>query len=154
MSFSKETWGNTVWFLFHTMAYKIKEEEFTNSKNDIIYAITTICENLPCPDCSKDASNVLKKANFNNIFNNKKSLQLYLFNFHNYINSKLNKPLFSVSELDEKYSKANFDIIYNNFLIIFNSNSNVPQLMSASFHRQHNMPKIINAIKNIKKNFI
>ena len=59
-----------------------------------------------------------------------------------------------MSELDEKYSKANFDIIYNNFLIIFNSNSNVPQLMSASFHRQHNMPKIINAIKNIKKNFI
>ena len=153
MSFSKETWGNTVWFLFHTMAYKIKEEEFTNSKSDIIFAITTICENLPCPDCSKDASNVLKKFNFNNM-NTKNDFKIFLFRFHNCINSKLNNPLFTENQLDEKYSKANFDIIYNNFLIIFNSNSNVPQLMSASFHRQHNMPKIINAIKNIKKNFI
>ena len=26
--------------------------------------------------------------------------------------------------------------------IIFASNSNTPQLMSATFHRQHNLPKI------------
>ena len=153
MSFSKETWGNTVWFLFHTMAYKIKEEEFINSKNDIIYAITTICQNLPCPDCSKDASDLLKKTNFNNM-NTKNDFKEYLFRFHNHINKKLEKPVFTENKLDEKYSKANFNIIYNNFLIIFNSNSNVPELMAASFHRQHNMPKIITAIDKIKKNFI
>ena len=42
------------------------------------------------------------------IFNNKKSLQLYLFNFHNYINSKLNKPQFSQTVGQMFYNKNDF----------------------------------------------
>ena len=44
-------------------------------------------------------------------------LKLLLFNFHNHVNRKLKKPIFEKSELDDKYSKANFRAIYNNFFI-------------------------------------
>tara|TARA_B100000900_G_scaffold414467_1_gene441186 strand:+ start:3168 stop:3629 length:462 start_codon:yes stop_codon:yes gene_type:complete len=148
MSFDKTTWGNSVWYIFHSLAYKINESHFNEVKDDFIYIIKTVCSNLPCPECSNDAMNELNKVQFNNI-KSKEELKLLLFNFHNHINKKLNKPIFELSKLDDKYSKANLNAICNNFYIIFMSNSNIPQLMSASFHRKHNLPKIKIAIEKI-----
>ena len=152
MSVDKEIWGSTTWYLFHTLIHKIKETEFLKLKNDYVYIIKTICSNLPCPECSQDATKLINKINFDNI-NSKQEFKLLIFNFHNHINIKLNKPLFDENDLDEKYSKANFDTIYNNFFYIYNLNSNVPQLMSQSFHRKHNIPKIKNSIDKIKNYF-
>ena len=64
MSVDKEIWGSTTWYLFHTLIHKIKESEFLNLKNDYVYIIKTICSNLPCPECSQDATKLLSKVNF------------------------------------------------------------------------------------------
>jgi len=153
MSFSKEIWGSSVWNLFHTIAHKIKEDKFLFHKSNIIYIIENICNTLPCPDCSKDASAMLKKVDFAQI-NSKADFKLLMFNFHNAINTKLKKPLFDFNELDNKYSKANIDAIYNNLNIIYTSNSNVPQLMSSSFHRHHLFPKIKDTLRIIRQDLI
>tara|TARA_B100000424_G_C22912132_1_gene485267 strand:- start:527 stop:988 length:462 start_codon:yes stop_codon:yes gene_type:complete len=152
MSFDKTTWGNTVWYLFHTLIHKIKESDFNEVKNDFIFVIKTISSNLPCPECSEDAKIQLNKINFDNI-NSKEELKLLLFNYHNYVNKKLNKPIFDFSQVNDKYSKANIRIIYNNFFIIFSSNSNIPQLMNISFHRKNNLPKIRIALDKIIAKF-
>jgi len=96
----------------------------------------------------QDSDNKLSKVQFDNI-SNKEELKLLLFNFHNYVNRKLGKSNFEMSQLDDKYSKANIWAIYNNFFKIYNSNSNTPVLMSASFHRQNNLPKIKIALDKI-----
>jgi hypothetical protein len=153
MSFSKEIWGSSVWNLFHTIAHKIKEDKFIFHKSNIIYIIENICNTLPCPDCSKDATAMLKKVDFAQI-NSKADFKLLMFNFHNAINTKLKKPLFDFNELDDKYSKANIDAIYNNLNIIYTSNSNVPQLMSSSFHRHHLFPKIKDTLRIIREDLI
>ena len=69
MSFSKEIWGSSVWNLFHTIAYKIKEDKFEFHKSNLIYILENICNTLPCPDCSKDATDMLKKVDFTKINN-------------------------------------------------------------------------------------
>ena len=153
MSFSKEIWGSSIWNLFHTIAYKIKEDKFEFHKSNLIYILENICNTLPCPDCSKDATDMLKKVDFTKI-NNKEDFKLLIFNFHNAVNSKLKKPLFDFNELDNKYSKANIDIIYNNLNIIYTSNTNIPQLMSSSFHRQHIFPKIKETLIIIRQDLI
>jgi hypothetical protein len=153
MSFSKEIWGSSVWNLFHTIAHKIKEDKFLFHKSNIIYIIENICNTLPCPDCSKDATAMLKKVDFAQI-NSKADFKLLMFNFHNAINTKLKKPLFDFNELDDKYSKANIDAIYNNLNIIYTSNSNIPQLMSSSFHRHHLFPKIKDTLRVIREDLI
>lgn len=153
MAVSKEIWGNNVWNLFHTIAHKIKEDRFEFHKNNIIYILENICNTLPCPDCSKDATEMLKRVNFSQI-NNKADFKLLIFNFHNAINTKLNKPLFDFNELDNRYSKANIDILYNNINIIFTSNTNIPQLMTSSFHRNILFPKIKEALRTIREDLI
>jgi len=153
MSFSKEIWGSCVWNLFHTIAHRIKEDKFEVHKNNLIYILESICNTLPCPECSKDATNMLKQINFNAI-NNKAEFKLLIFDFHNAINAKLKKPQFDFNELDSKYENANIDIIYKNLTIIFTSNSNIPQLMSSSFHRQHSFHKIKAVLLTIQQDFM
>lgn len=148
MSISNQVWGNNTWYLFHTIAHKIKESSFLEIKDDLIFIVKNICSNLPCPECSKDATEKLNKVNFNTI-NTKEDFKLLLFNFHNAINKKLNKQLFKFEDLDEKYKNANINILYHNFNIIYSQNSNVPQLMSASFHRQHILPVIKQKMEKI-----
>lgn len=147
----RDVWGNNIWYLFHTIAEKIDDNKFKESINDIEDVIKLICGNLPCPDCSKHASAEMAKVNFKSM-TNKKQLKTMLFNFHNYVNKNLKKPLFKEENL-EKYKLANINLIINNFFIIFNSNSNIPQLMNQSFHRQHNLPKIKDALQRIQHNF-
>ena len=153
MSFSKETWGNNIWYLFHALAHKIREEKFEFQKNNFFFIIKTICTKLPCPDCSRDATNMLNKIDFNTI-KNKNDLKLFLFNFHNAINAKLNKPQFYFENLDAKYNNVNIDALYNNLNIIYISNTNIPQLMSSSFHKDLVFPKIKQALNTIKKDLI
>jgi hypothetical protein len=150
MSLSKETWGNNIWYLFHSLAHKIREDKFDIQKNNIIFIIKTICNTLPCPDCSKDATNMLNKIDFNTI-RNKNDLKMFFFNFHNVINAKLNKQQFSYESLDAKYNNINIDALYNNLYVIYNINTNIPQLMSSNFHKNLSFPKIrdaLNALKN------
>ena len=150
MSYSKEIWGNTVWFLFHTIAEKIKEEKLNDSKSDIINVIKLTCKCLPCPECSQHATELINSVKLEEI-RTKEELKLFLFNFHNHINKKLNKPIFNQEELN-KYSKANINIIIKNFNIIFSGNSNIPQLMNSSFQRKTNLPIILKNINNILPN--
>lgn len=150
MSFSKETWGNNIWFLFHSLAHKIKEDKFEFHKNNIVFIIKTICNTLPCPDCSRDATAMLNKIDFN-IIRNKSDFKMFIFNFHNAINAKLKKPLFNYEELDNKYQNINIDALYNNLHIIYTTNTNIPQLMSSSFHKNLIFPKIKEALDAIKK---
>ena len=146
------TWGKTTWIFFHTIAEKIDNNKFKDSIEDIENIITLICGNLPCPECSKHASMEMKKVNFKSM-TDKKQLQMMLFNFHNKVNSHLKKKIYNEDDLNI-YKKANFNLIYNNFFIIFGSNSNIPQLMNQSFHRQYNLPKIKASLDRIKNNFI
>ena len=80
-------WGEPTWFLFHTLAEKIKEEEFLNLRFELLGYIKKICGNLPCPTCAQHATKYLNGVNFNTI-QTKKDLQFMLFSFHNDINKK------------------------------------------------------------------
>jgi len=149
MSVDVKTWGNTIWYLFHGLIHNLDDNKFNDYKNDFIYIFKSISYNLPCPDCSKDAKDIILKTNFD-IINTKIEMEKYIFNFHNHVNKKLNKKEFDFDEL-KMYKNINIDAVINNFIFVFSKKSNVPELMGTAFTRQNTIPSIIEKIKIIKK---
>jgi hypothetical protein len=107
----------------------------------LIYIVKSICSTLPCPDCSKDATQVLNNTNFNNI-RTKEDFKLFIFNFHNSVNKKLNKPNYDFSNL-EKYNALNMNALYNNLRIIYSTRIQNPHLMGFALNKKVLFPKIM-----------
>ena len=111
-------WGPATWTLFHTLAAKLN----TDSKYEIfkiINIIKEICSCLPCPTCREDATDLLYNYNKYHLINNKNMLIRWLFDFHNLINRKLNKSIYTFSELN-KYNQYDIYKIFNLWYKYFN----------------------------------
>ena len=141
----KKTWGNAVWFLFHTLAYKLKPE-YSSEVSVIVSYIVNICNNLPCPDCSEHAIKLLSTVNTKSI-NTRDSLIHFLFTFHNMVNKKINIPDFSKDSLNI-YSRANTKNIVSHFINTMNLNMNNNKLMMDTFRRQNSLSNFVNYIRS------
>ena len=148
---TKEEWGNATWYLFHTLAYKLKDERI-DILPLVIDFIITICNQLPCPDCKEHAQRYLKIRNIKNI-KSKNELVEYLFNFHNIVNNNLNKPIFTLEQCNELYNRAKTDYIIRYFMNIMKKSTGNMNLMMNSFARQTISDKLINFIKNNRDAF-
>ena len=137
----KMNWGPPTWFLFHALAYKIKDEEFDNLREELIDIIILICNNLPCPICANHASLYMKNFNFNTI-KTKKDLQDMLYNFHNSVNNRKQYPIFPYEQLDEKYSKAVTKNIIYNFISFFQEKHFNVHMIIYNLHRNQLISKL------------
>lgn len=130
----KMKWGEPTWFLFHTLAEKVKDEQFVQIRDDLLNKIKTICMNLPCPDCANHATKYINGLNFNTI-QTKQDLKLMLFQFHNAVNTRKNVPLYPLDQLDSKYSRANTVKIIENFMFYFQDKHFSIRMIANDFHR-------------------
>ena len=131
---SKDVWGPATWTLFHTLAEKVKEDNFNEMLPDLLTMIKRICMNLPCPDCSAHAVQIMSKVTPNQ-FTSKESLKIFLFHFHNSVNVRTGKPVFTVEELNSKYSRANTFVIIPYFIKVFSYRNTNVRLLVNSFHK-------------------
>lgn len=130
----KMKWGQPIWFLFHTLAEKIKDEEFDSLRVEFLNIIYTICANLPCPDCANHATQYMNGINYQTI-QTKQQLIDILYTFHNSVNQRKMFPIFPYSELREKYSKANTLKIIQNFMVHFQDKHYSIRMIANDFHR-------------------
>ena len=131
----KMKWGEPTWFLFHSLAQKVKEEHFAIVKNELINTIYTICKNLPCPMCATHATQFMNSVNFSTI-QNKKDLIDLLWRFHNEVNVKKNVPIFPYEQLQEKYSRANLVNIIQLFMYHFKDKHASLRMIADDMFRQ------------------
>lgn len=129
----KMIWGEPTWWFLHTIAHKVND--FNKVRSGLLDIIYRTCTNLPCPICANHAKSYLNSINFNTI-KTQEELKQMLFTFHNVVNAKKNVPLFSISELDSKYSLANTRNIFNNFILHFRDHYRSPGLISDDLFRQ------------------
>lgn len=134
-------WGEPTWFFFHTIAEKVKEEKFDSIRKELLNLVYSICANLPCPDCASHASEYMRGINFNAI-KTKQNLKDLFFNFHNVVNEKKGFEKFPYDKLDEKYSKAIFVNIVQNFLIHFQNKHSSIHMIANDLHRNRVVEQI------------
>jgi hypothetical protein len=141
---SINNWGPATWNLLHTLSYKIKEEHFEMQKEKLIYFLTNICNNLPCPDCTKHARLFLQKINIKNI-KTKNDYILVVFTLHNEVNIRLKK---AKQEYDIVHSYDNYKLrnIIINFINKFQVKGNM-KMLSNTFHRTQLLNEFMEWVK-------
>jgi len=131
----RSRWGPSIWYLFHTLSFKIKEEEFSGIRAEILDIIKVICKNLPCPSCANHATAYMQRLDYNSI-QSKDDFKRFFFNFHNDVNKRLEKPIFSLEDLENKYGSANTFNIIKNFMLIFQYKSQSFNMIANDMQRQ------------------
>ena len=128
-----EIWGPATWTFFHTIVEKIKEEHYPIIGPQIFQMIRRICLNLPCPDCSQHATAFLNRVNFSKICSKDQFKNMLCF-FHNEVNKRKNKPMYSCSEL-AIYADYNLIQVFNRFVATYQTKNNF-KLLAESFQRK------------------
>ena len=131
---TKENWGNAVWYIFHTLAFKLKKDH-ENLLPMLINFIKKSCNELPCPDCKTHALRYIKQYNIDKV-KTKEELVIYLTTFHNVVNRMLNKPTLSYEQSNELYNRANTDNIIRNYINVMSKSTGNMKLMMNTFTRQ------------------
>ena len=131
---SPKNWGPPIWTFLHTLAEKINEDKFQTVGPELFRFIISICNNLPCPECTSHAKHFLSKVDQRRI-NSKKSLQDLLFVFHNIVNKRKEKPLFRYVEFLEAYKNKNVILTFNDFTREYLTDGNM-KLMTDNLHRK------------------
>ena len=146
----KKEWGNAVWLLFHTLAHKLKDE-YVSELPVLISHITSICNNLPCPDCQKHATSVMNSVNKKQISSSKNALIDFLWEFHNQVNKKT-KGQFYPKDKISVYETAITRNVITNFINVMSLTSNNEKTMMYGFHRALYINRFTQYIKdNIHK---
>ena len=127
-------WGEPTWFLFHTLAEKIKQEYFNEYKHELFEIIKTICNTLPCPNCANHATEYMKKIYFQNI-RYKEDLQRMLWAFHNEVNTRKGFAIFPFEDVSTKYSTANTRNIIHHFIRHHKDKHASLRMIADDFHR-------------------
>jgi hypothetical protein len=150
---AKLVWGPPIWYFFHTIAHKIKENSYSFLKNDLYNQILQVCSNLPCPTCSKHASQYFESVDQRKL-QTKQDFKLMLFQFHNVVNKKLGKQEFSLNELDTKYESANFNNILSSFFHFFEDKHKSVHMLSNDMYTQRISNKMREWYKKNYEHFI
>ena len=129
---SPSQWGIPTWIFMHTLAAKIKEEQFPVIGPQVISHLIQICMFLPCPECSIHAKQFWANVNTKNI-KTKQDLINLIFVFHNSVNKRRGIRPFRYVDL-QYYNTLNLIETFNNFARSFNTNGNM-KLLTESFHR-------------------
>lgn len=127
-------WAQPTWFLFHTLAEKIREDAFPLVRAELLNVIYTICVNLPCPDCARHAKAHMDGVNFDAI-QTKEHLRIMLHRFHNEVNKRKGYPLFPLEEVTPKYAAANTVNIIHYFMPFFEDKHASLRMIADDLHR-------------------
>lgn len=148
-----KSWGPPCWYLFHSLAAKVKEEEFENVKMSFWSIISGTCSNLPCPECRQHATAIIGSVNKNIVLKSKVSLEKFLFDFHNSVNKRKRYKIFTVEEYESRYKNADLNKVITLFINTFNQSTRNNRLMMDAMQRQMFMKNFISWINTNRGKF-
>jgi hypothetical protein len=132
---NKAKWGEPTWFLFHTLAHKMKDEYVPTILPELYKIMLLIFSNLPCPKCANHATEYMSKIDSTKI-RTKEDLKLLLFRFHNEVNKRKGYPDFGIDLLNDKYNAANTKNIIYYFMNVFKQKDFNISMITSNMYRE------------------
>lgn len=105
-------WGPIVWYLIHSVAYNINDDDYFNDyKTSYFNFYESLKDIIPCPICRGHFSGIMKKKDIYKC-KNKRDLITWTINKHNKVNQRLKKTKLNINDCDKIYAKLNNKKIY------------------------------------------
>jgi hypothetical protein len=146
-------WSHPTWSLFHITTANLIEESFDEKfKNECIDLFTKICNAIPCMFCRVHAAEYMKTINRDEI-KTARDLELFFWKFHNEVNERSKKEVFTEEKL-VTYKQKNINIIKNEFKdVLYMYYRNEELLNEFNTFMQQNKDKFIhfNEVKQERK---
>jgi hypothetical protein len=124
-----EVWGPPIWTLFHSLSCQLNNPDLIKP---LFTYIQRICRFLPCPECSEDATTFLRNVRLTDI-KTVEDLSKALYLFHNHVNRKKKKVIYSYSDMS-KYKSYNLIAVFRNFIRVYNTRGNM-NMITEDFQR-------------------
>jgi hypothetical protein len=145
---SKSVWGPATWYFLHCLVLKINDDVTKPQIEELKGLIGSVFSNLPCPLCTSHAVSLMNSSNFKQI-DTILALRTYMFQFHNKVNERLNKPQMNYEEHIVLYNNMNFELVVKNLFAIYKNMNTSVTMMMYSFHRKSLLSQIDNyLVKN------
>lgn len=139
-------WGPPTWLLIHSLYSHVSQEKFFIHYKKINSLVSSILQLLPCEYCKKHALDYLKSHGFSIHENNIEKQRNFFYTFHNDVNKKLHKPIFTNFEI---YSRSNLNRIVKLFNSGFSSNYYNMRSLGINLHRKLISKKIIDVLNEV-----
>ena len=143
----KSVWGPVTWRLLHMMVLKVNNTITPTQMTELKNIILRILSNLPCPYCTSHAISYISTSNYKSI-QNVSDLRIFMFQFHNKVNQRLNKPLITYEQHTDIYCKLKLVPIVNDFNINYQSKNSGVTMMLYNFHRKQMVLDVIKYFRN------
>ena len=144
-------WGPPTWLFFHTFAEKIDEDLYRKHAPYILDMVKQLCSALPCPTCQTHATQYMRKIHVRQVLTKEQFKQM-LWTFHNTVNRRLNKKIFTQQELDI-YKRANFPLILNHFQYQMKRNWTLNRSFNEQLFRRRVTSRFVNFVLNHRTQF-
>lgn len=149
----KKEWGPAVWSFIHSFCARLDESQFEENKYLIYEFLSSLLNNLPCPECSINARRFILSVRIQHV-KSKTHLCNIFYDFHNKVSMRVkhieNPQLFSPDILN-KYKNRNIKQEFRNYHAAWVKHSNVPSVLAMTSTFIRNM-YINNAISWMRKN--
>lgn len=135
----KSEWGPIIWKVLHCITIKIKDEEFPKEREQIIWMITNICSNLPCPQCASHASGIIKKHRLKDV-KTKAELIKFVYSMHNVVNKRLKKQTYPFNDI-QHYDQFNTKAVLSDYYNMNIKSRYSEKMMLYTYHRNEFMKR-------------
>jgi hypothetical protein len=99
-------WGPHFWTTLHFIASAYDDNPNQSVKTAMKTFIRTIPVLLPCKECQDHAFDYIRKADVDAAVSNRSKLVAFFVDFHNAVNTRLDKPTIPLSTAINMYTSA------------------------------------------------
>jgi hypothetical protein len=96
-------WGPSAWTFLHAVSFAYPEEPTAEHKRAALNLFESLKFLLPCGDCCSHYCTVFDKDAFLRALENRDKFSKWVVDFHNSVNLRLKKPVFSYKDASEKF---------------------------------------------------
>ena len=120
-------WGPIYWSYLHMITLQYPENPSRQDKNTYLNLINNFISTLPCPLCREDIKKYITERELLYNLQNKELFVKYIWNVHNKVNEKLQKPIlnfkdfigiYQLNDFSNLFKAVKYNKIKNIFIII------------------------------------